>query len=130
VAEGTRIVLVRHGESRAQELGILGGHSGCQGLSHLGRRQVTLLRERLAATGELAGASTLYASIMPRAVETAEIIAAAIGGTRRGRSATSVRATPAKQTAFHGRSWSNGSRRRSGRRRRRAEPRAGRRGRR
>lgn len=80
MAEGTRIVLVRHGESRAQELGILGGHVGCQGLSDTGRAQATALRDRLAASGELAGASALYSSIMPRAVETASIIAPALGG--------------------------------------------------
>ena len=60
--EGTRIVLVRHGESRAQELGILGGHDGCQGLSDVGREQVGRLRDRLAATGELSEATALYAS--------------------------------------------------------------------
>jgi 2,3-bisphosphoglycerate-dependent phosphoglycerate mutase len=69
--EGTRIVLVRHGESLAQELGILGGHTGCTGLSTRGRRQAGALRERLASTGELAGAAALYASVMPRAIETA-----------------------------------------------------------
>lgn len=78
--EGTRIVLVRHGESRAQELGILGGHGGCQGLSARGREQVSRLRDRLRDTGELAGASVLYSSVMPRAVETAEILAPALGG--------------------------------------------------
>lgn len=78
--DGTRIVLVRHGESLAQELGILGGHAGCTGLSELGRRQVSALRDRLAATGELGGASALYSSVMPRAVETAQIIAPALGG--------------------------------------------------
>jgi probable phosphoglycerate mutase len=77
--EGTRIVLVRHGESRAQELGVLGGHEGCTGLSDLGRRQVTALRERLAGSGELASASVLYSSVMPRAVETAQILAPALG---------------------------------------------------
>jgi broad specificity phosphatase PhoE len=77
--EGTRIILVRHGESRAQELGILGGHAGCQGLSECGRMQVTKLRDRLAATGELAGASALYSSVMPRAIETAQIISPALG---------------------------------------------------
>lgn len=71
--EGTRIVLVRHGESRAQELGFLGGHDGCQGLSDRGRRQAVLLRDRLRSTGELADASVLYSSLMPRAVETAAI---------------------------------------------------------
>ena len=78
--EGTRIVLVRHGESRAQELGILGGHAGCQGLSETGRAQAASLRDRLAASGELADATALYSSIMPRAVETASIIAPALGG--------------------------------------------------
>jgi probable phosphoglycerate mutase len=77
--EGTRIVLVRHGESRAQELGLVGGHDGCQGLSARGRRQVEALRDRLVATGELATASRLYSSVMPRAVETAGILAPALG---------------------------------------------------
>lgn len=78
--EGTRIVLVRHGESRAQELGVVGGHDGCRGLSELGRRQAGALRDRLAASGELAAASVLYSSIMPRAIETAEILSTALGG--------------------------------------------------
>jgi broad specificity phosphatase PhoE len=77
--EGTRIVLIRHGESRAQELGVLGGHSGCTGLSDLGREQVGRLRDRLASTGELAETTALYSSVMPRAVETASIIAPALG---------------------------------------------------
>lgn len=76
---GTRIVLVRHGESRAQELGILGGHGSCTGLSERGRRQVEALRDRLLASGELAGADHLYASLLPRAIETAEILAPAVG---------------------------------------------------
>ena len=38
------------------------------------------LRERLQSTGELAEASALYASLMPRAVETAEILSPALGG--------------------------------------------------
>src|SRR4051794_14404904 len=80
MSTGTRMVLVGDGESRGQELGILGGHVGCQGLSERGRAQAGALRDRLAATGELDGASALYASIMPRAIETAEIIAPALGG--------------------------------------------------
>ena len=78
--EGTRIVMIRHGESRAQELGILGGHSGCTGLSDLGRDQVGKLHDRLASTGELSEASALYTSLMPRAIETAELLAPALGG--------------------------------------------------
>lgn len=76
--DGTRIVLVRHGESMAQELGIVGGHEGCQGLSKRGRRQVESLRDRLAASGELSGVHHLYSSVMPRAVETASILAPAL----------------------------------------------------
>lgn len=78
--DGTRIVLVRHGESLAQAQGFLGGHAGCQGLSDRGREQVAALRDRLEATGELAEASVLYASVMPRAVETAEILSPALNG--------------------------------------------------
>ena len=59
---------------------MLGGHSGCSGLSELGREQVGRLRDRLTATGELGSVAALYASIMPRAIETAEILAPALGG--------------------------------------------------
>lgn len=80
--DGTRIVMVRHGESRAQELRIVGGHKGCQGLSDRGRAQVEALRDRWAATDELGAADggvVLYASVMPRAIETAQILAPALG---------------------------------------------------
>jgi probable phosphoglycerate mutase len=77
--DGTRIVLVRHGESRAQERGIVGGHKGCAGLSNLGRRQVEALGRRLTRSDELGEVAAIYSSIMPRAVETAGIIAAALG---------------------------------------------------
>jgi 2,3-bisphosphoglycerate-dependent phosphoglycerate mutase len=74
----TRIVLVRHGESLAQERRVVGGH-GCAGLSALGVRQVEALRDRLLRTGELAGVTALYSSVMARAVQTAQIIAPALG---------------------------------------------------
>jgi probable phosphoglycerate mutase len=77
--DGTRIVMVRHGESVAQERRIVGGHEGCQGLSQRGRAQVEALRDRLAATGELDGDVVLYTSLMPRAFETAAILAPALG---------------------------------------------------
>ena len=77
--DGTSIVLVRHGESLAQERQIVGGHEGCQGLSDRGRRQVAALRDRLASTRELGDVAALYASVMPRAVETAEILAGTLG---------------------------------------------------
>lgn len=75
----TRIVLVRHGESNVTVEQIVGGHNSCTGLSPLGRRQAEALRDRLTRTGELGDASWLYASVLPRAVETAEIVRPAVG---------------------------------------------------
>jgi broad specificity phosphatase PhoE len=77
--DGTRIVMVRHGESLAQERRIVGGHNGCQGLSERGRAQVEALRDRVSETGELGADVVLYASLMPRAVETAGILAPVLG---------------------------------------------------
>ena len=74
----TRIVLVRHGESLAQERRVVGGH-GCAGLSAFGVRQAEALRDRLLLTGELADATVLYSSVMARAVQTARILAPALG---------------------------------------------------
>ncbi len=74
----TRIVLVRHGESAAQVGGFVGGHGGCRGLSDLGRRQVQALADRL-SLGELGDVAHVYSSVMPRAVETAELLAPAVG---------------------------------------------------
>lgn len=78
--EATGLVLIRHGESRSTVERVVGGHQGCTGLSDRGRRQSEALRDRLARTGELAAASVLLTSILPRAIETAEIIAPALGG--------------------------------------------------
>src|SRR5262245_5410635 len=75
----TRIVLVRHGESRGQTDHVVAGHDGCKGLSDKGRAQAEALRDRLAATGELGDDVVLYASMMYRAVETATILAPALG---------------------------------------------------
>ena len=76
---GTRLILVRHGESMAQEGSFLGGHDGCTGLSARGRQQAERLRDRLAESGELAAATAVYASVLPRAIETARILAPALG---------------------------------------------------
>jgi 2,3-bisphosphoglycerate-dependent phosphoglycerate mutase len=75
----TRIVLIRHGEAQTHVDGIVGGDTSCTGLSDLGRRQAVALRDRLVRTGELGPADALYASNLPRAIETAEIIAPALG---------------------------------------------------
>ena len=77
----TRLVLIRHGEAVCNVSGVCGGPQGCEGLTDLGRRQVEDLRDRLLATGELQGADALYASVLPRAVETAELVAPALGPT-------------------------------------------------
>jgi probable phosphoglycerate mutase len=78
--EPTRLILVRHGESRSTVDRIVGGHRGCSGLTDRGVRQAKALRDRLSHTAELAGAAAVLTSILPRAIETAEIIAPAVGG--------------------------------------------------
>jgi len=79
----TRLVLIRHGESNVTVNRVIGGHRSCSGLSDLGRRQADRLRERLAATGELAP-DVLITSNFPRAIETAEAIAPAFDGISMG----------------------------------------------
>lgn len=75
----TRLVLIRHGEAQSFVDGVVGGDRGCSGLSEHGRRQATALRDRFARTGELGEVVGLYASTLPRAIETAEIIAPSLG---------------------------------------------------
>ncbi|HLH27904.1 MAG TPA: histidine phosphatase family protein [Acidimicrobiales bacterium] len=75
----TRLVLVRHGEAVCNVTGVCGGVVGCGGLTDVGRRQVEELRDRLARSGELAGCQALYASVLGRARQSAEILAPAVG---------------------------------------------------
>ena len=79
-APPTRLVLIRHGESRSTVDRVVGGHRGCGGLTDRGVRQAKALRDRLDRTGELAGVAAVLTSVLPRAIETAEIIAPALGG--------------------------------------------------
>jgi probable phosphoglycerate mutase len=72
----THLYLIRHGEAVSNIEPIMGGMRGDTGLSPLGVRQAEALRDRLAATGEIA-ADVLIASTLPRARQTAEIIAPA-----------------------------------------------------
>lgn len=74
----TRVVLIRHGESEVTVRRVIGGPRTCTGLSELGRQQVLRLHARLTDTNELAP-TVLYASAYPRAIETAEMIAPALG---------------------------------------------------
>ncbi len=72
----TRLTLIRHGESNVTVERILGGEKSCTGLSDLGRDQASALRDRLEI--EAMKVDALYASTMPRAIETAEIIKPAL----------------------------------------------------
>ncbi len=69
----TNLYLIRHGQATTQVSDIL--HD--DGLTSLGVIQAEHLRDRLAATGEIA-ADVLIASTLPRARQTAEIIAPAL----------------------------------------------------
>jgi broad specificity phosphatase PhoE len=73
-----RLVLVRHGEAHAGFSGVIGGRTGCTGLTPQGRRQAEALRDHLAETGRVK-ADVLLVSVLPRAIETAQIIAPALG---------------------------------------------------
>jgi probable phosphoglycerate mutase len=79
VPGATRVVLVRHGEAECNLNRVVGGRKGCTGLTDLGRRQVAALADRLYESGELRAATTLYSSVLPRAVETAERLRAVVG---------------------------------------------------
>lgn len=73
-----RLILIRHGAAHAGLTGIVGGPTGCAGLTPLGRRQAEALRDRLASSGELAP-DVFLTSELPRAIETAQIISPALG---------------------------------------------------
>lgn len=69
-----RLVLVRHGDAHAGFYGPIAGPTGCRGLTPLGRRQAEALRDHLAARARIR-ADVLVTSLLPRAIETATIIA-------------------------------------------------------
>lgn len=73
-----RLILVRHGDAHAGFAGVVSGRTGCAGLTDLGRRQAEALRDHLALTGRVR-ADALLASELPRAIETAQIIAPGLG---------------------------------------------------
>jgi probable phosphoglycerate mutase len=71
----TDLYLIRHGDHM---IGLKDGKYSDLGLTPLGVRQAERLRDRLAATGEIK-ADVLIASPLPRARQTAEILADALG---------------------------------------------------
>jgi broad specificity phosphatase PhoE len=73
-----RLILVRHGEAHAGFHGAIAGPTGCRGLTPHGRRQAEALGKHLGDTGRLRP-DVLLSSILPRAIETAELIAPGLG---------------------------------------------------
>jgi broad specificity phosphatase PhoE len=74
----TRLVLIRNARDVKPEPLRLDDHDDL-GLSNEGRHQATRLRDRLAATAELAGTSRLLTSNARKAIETAQVISPAVG---------------------------------------------------
>ena len=75
----TNLYLIRHGQAIVNVEPIIGGMKGDRGLTELGIEQATLLYERLRQSGEIRP-DVLIASTLPRARQTAEIIAPAFPG--------------------------------------------------
>lgn len=73
-----RLILVRHGDAIAGFHGVIGGPTGCTGLTTCGRQQAVALRDYLSTSGRVR-ADILVSSVIPRAIETAEIIAPGLG---------------------------------------------------
>jgi probable phosphoglycerate mutase len=73
-----QLILVRHGDAHAGFHGPIAGPTGCAGLTALGRQQAVALRDHLAASGRVR-ADVLLASVLPRAIETASLIAPGLG---------------------------------------------------
>lgn len=74
----THLYIIRHGEAVVNVKPIIGGMKGDPGLTERGVAQVESLRDRLAATGEIE-ADVVISSTLPRARQTAEILAPALG---------------------------------------------------
>ena len=67
-----RLLLIRHAEPVANVAGIVAGPRGCTGLTETGRAQAATLANRLRVEG--LAPDVVYSSVLPRAVETAELI--------------------------------------------------------
>jgi probable phosphoglycerate mutase len=72
-----RLLLVRHGESICGVKGIVGGQRGCTGLTERGFAQARALRDRL--VGERFAPDVVLASTLPRAIQTAGVVAEPLG---------------------------------------------------
>ena len=76
MSDATELYLIRHGESVPNVTPIIGGMRGDAGLTDRGRDQARLLEKRLRE--EELHVDQLYASTLPRALETAEYVARAL----------------------------------------------------
>lgn len=74
----TRVVLIRHGESRATVERFVGGPRSCTGLTDHGRAQANALKMRLLQEKNTE-VTAIYTSNFPRAIETATIVSPALG---------------------------------------------------
>jgi probable phosphoglycerate mutase len=72
----TNLYLIRHGEAYSNVQAVIGGMQGDRGLTERGIAQAQALARRL-ASGEIA-ADVLYSSTLPRARQTAELVAEAL----------------------------------------------------
>jgi len=76
--ETTHLYLIRHGQAVSNVEPIMAGMKGDAGLTPLGVAQAERLRDRLTATGEITP-DVFLSSSLPRAWQTAQIIAPALG---------------------------------------------------
>ncbi|GAA2411152.1 histidine phosphatase family protein [Nonomuraea africana] len=75
----TELLFVRHGQAQCNADGVVGGPRTCTGLTDLGRRQVTLAADRLAAAHRAHPFTHLYAGPRQRLRESGQILADALG---------------------------------------------------
>ncbi len=73
----TTFTLIRHAQPQAWLDNVVAGPAGDTGLSDLGRRQALALRDRLLDTAYTT--DVVLTSVLPRAIETTEILAPALG---------------------------------------------------
>jgi probable phosphoglycerate mutase len=74
-----RLLLIRHGEAEVAKRQMIGGLTGCLGLTELGRTQAQALARRLETMGELKDCAALLSSPLRRARETAAVLRPALG---------------------------------------------------
>jgi probable phosphoglycerate mutase len=75
----TELVLARHGEAICNQAGIVGGETGCTGLTPLGHDQARQLAKRLAAEHSARPFDAFYATSRQRVRQTAEAVTDALG---------------------------------------------------